>query len=64
MCVALRIIWPNFLRAIWHIGATSCPTDHWAFRRCFDGIFFIRSSGLENSRTQIKARFRSERFRR
>jgi hypothetical protein len=21
----LRIIWPNFLRGIWHIGATSCP---------------------------------------
>jgi hypothetical protein len=29
--VTLRIIWPNFLRGIWHIGATSCPTDHKAF---------------------------------
>jgi hypothetical protein len=29
--VILRIIWPNFLRTIWHIGATSCPTDHKAF---------------------------------
>ncbi len=30
--VALRIIWPNFLRVIWHIGATACPTDDRAFR--------------------------------
>jgi hypothetical protein len=34
--VTLRIIWPNFLRGIWHIGATSCPTDHKAFGRRAD----------------------------
>jgi hypothetical protein len=34
--VALRIIWPNFLRAIWHIGVTSYPTDHKASGRRVD----------------------------
>jgi hypothetical protein len=45
-CVTLRIIWPNFLRAIWHIRATSCPTDLWAFRRGSIGSFITRSSRL------------------
>ncbi len=34
--VALRIIWPNFLRAVWHICATSWLTGHKAFGRRFD----------------------------
>jgi hypothetical protein len=34
----LRIIWHIFLLDIWHIGATSFPTDHQAFKCRFDRV--------------------------
>jgi hypothetical protein len=42
----LRIIWPNFLRVSWHIGATQCPTAHKAFGRRFDPSTVTCSSRL------------------
>jgi len=48
--VALQIIWPNFLLAIWRIGATLCPTGHKAFGRRFDPSInsFVTSSSRLN----------------
>ena len=65
--VTLRIIWANFLRAIWHIGVTPCPTGHKASGRRFDpssNCFVTCSSRLipEFVASQIKTRFRSRTF--
>ena len=49
--VTLRIIWHRVLLDIWHIGATSCPTDDRAFSRRVDRFYVypLRSVDLENS---------------
>jgi hypothetical protein len=44
--VTLRINWHNFLRAVWHIGATSCATDHKAFARPSTNSFLFPLSRL------------------
>ena len=43
LAVTLRIIWHNFLRAIWHIGATSYPTNHRAFRSASTALSYLSS---------------------
>jgi hypothetical protein len=51
LCVTLRIIWPNFLRDIWHIGAGFILPEHKSFRRHFEPLFLysIQSVDFENS---------------
>ena len=53
MCVALRIIWPNFLRNI-GIAATISLRDRKVFGCHFDELFSYSHQSLEGERYQYQ----------